>query len=169
MRSGLKKLDCAPSATGGYGSNMTCQTCKHTLRLTRTHEDGICPVQASFWCSQCSCYGHQPVDCDEARHVWRPRTLEELIPADVRERWGIDTETPIVWPARPITLEDAEREIAETNTIEVRYHGGKPDCRIREVMRQYKIPTVHKMEGNIQKLRSWAVSQGKKVRIIQEK
>jgi len=95
-----------------------------------------------------------------------------LIPADVRERWGIDTETPIIWNSptyRPVSIEDAEREVAETNTIEVRYRDGKQDSRIREVMRHYKIPTVHKMDGNIQKLRAWAVSQGKKVRLVQEK
>jgi hypothetical protein len=151
---------------------MTCTTCFNTLRLTRTHEDGVCPVRASMWCSQCSCYGHRPAECEEAKHVWRPRTLEELIPADVRERWGIDTETPIIWNSptyRPVSIEDAEREVAETNTIEVRYRDGKQDSRIREVMRHYKIPTVHKMDGNIQKLRAWAVSQGKKVRLVQEK
>ena len=142
------------------------------LGLTRTHDDGPCPVRASLWCSQCACYGHTPSECDEAKHVWRPRSLEELIPTDVRERWDIDTTTPIIWHAptcRPLTIEDAEREIAETNTIEIRYREGKQDNRIREVMRHLKIPTVHKMEGNIQKLRGWAVTNGKKVRLVQEK
>jgi len=68
-----------------------------------------------------------------------------------------------------LTLEDAEREIADLNTIEVRYREGKQDNKIREVMRALKIPTVHKMEGNIQKLRAHAVSLGKKVRLVQEK
>jgi hypothetical protein len=99
--------------------------------------------------------------------VWRPRTLEELIPEDVRERWDIDTTTHIQW-LRP-SLEDKEREIAETNTIEVRYREGKQDNKIREIMRSLKIPTVHKMEGNIQKLRGWAVANGKKVRLVQER
>jgi hypothetical protein len=98
--------------------------------------------------------------------VTRPRTLEELIPEDVRVRWGITTSTPIVWP-KP-TLAVKEREIAEINTIEVRYREGRQDSKIREVMRSYKIPTVHKMEGNIQKLREWAVENGKKVRLVQE-
>ena len=104
--------------------------------------------------------------------MWRPRYLEDLIPTDVRERWDIDTTTPIIWHAptcRPLTIEDAEREIAETNTIEIKYREGKQDNRIREVMRHLKIPTVHKMEGNIQKLRGWAVTNGKKVRLVQEK
>ena len=148
-----------------------CTTCKSMLGLARKHE-GACPVRASLWCSQCSCYGHRPSECDEAKHVWRPRTLEELIPVDVRERWDIDTETPIIWHApscRPLTVEDAEREIADTNTIEIRFREGKQDNRIREMMRQLKIPTVHKMDGNILKLRTWAVAHGKKVRLVQER
>ena len=140
------------------------------LGLTRTHEEE-CPVRASLWCSQCSCYGHLPADCDVAKHVWRPRTLEELIPADVRERWNITTETPIMWPTS-LSLEDTEREIADTNVIEVRYKDGRENGRqqaIIKVMKALKIPTVHKIEGNIQKLRTWAVANGKKVRLVQEK
>jgi hypothetical protein len=143
-----------------------CTTCIKYLGQRRDHEGEACPVAASFWCSQCGCYGHLPSTCDEVNHVERPRTLEELIPEDVRARWGITTSTPIIW-TKP-TLVTQEREIAETNTIEVRYREGKQDSKIREVMRTYKIPTVHKMDGNIQKLREWAVANGKKVRIIQE-
>ena len=144
-----------------------CTTCKATLGLNRVHSDGICPVRASFWCSQCGCYGHRPAECDEVNHVTRPRNIEDLIPSDVRERWGIETATPIVW-SWP-TLEDQEREIADINTIEVRYREGKMDAKIREVMRSLKVATVHKMDGNIEKLRTWAVRNGKKVRIVQEK
>lgn len=98
----------------------------------------------------------------------RPIHLEDLIPEDVRGRWGITTATPILW-TQP-SLEDKEREIADSNTIEIRYREGKsPDAPIREVMRSMKIPTVHKMDGNLIKLRMWAVAHGKKVRLIQEK
>lgn len=137
------------------------------LGLSRKHGDDPCPVKASFWCSQCGCYGHRPADCDTVTHVWRPRTLEELIPADVRARWDIDTSTPIVWQIP--SLEATEREIADHNTIEVRYRDGRMDNKIREVMRGLKIPTVHKMDGNLVKLRQWAVANGKKVCLIQEK
>lgn len=136
------------------------------LGLTRTHGEGVaCPVRGSLWCSQCSCYGHLPAACAKATHVWRPATLEELIPADVRERWALTTTTPILYSTKSQSLEDAEREIADSNTIEVVFR----DNRIREVMKALKIPTVHKMDGNIQKLRTWAVSNGKKVRLVQEK
>ncbi len=120
-------------------------------------------MQASVWCSQCGCYGHRPMDCDNEIMWTRPRTLEELIPEDVRNRWDIDTETPIQWLTP--SLADGEREIANSNTIEIRLRDGK----IREFMKANKILTVHKMEGNLQKLRQWAVSQGKKIRLIQDK
>ena len=97
----------------------------------------------------------------------RPCYLEDLIPADVRDRWDIDTQTPIVW-LRP-SVSDCEREIADLNTIEIRYPDGRMDARIRETMRRLGIATVHKMDGNLQKLRVWAVQHGKKVRLIQEK
>lgn len=144
-----------------------CATCRTTLGLARDHGEDACPVKASFWCSQCGCYGHRPSECKEVTHVIRPRTLEELIPADVRARWGINTETPIVWTKPSIDV--AEREIEDVNIIEVRYYDGKMDSRIREVMRAHKVPTVHKMDDNLLKLRKWALGQGKKVRLIQEK
>ena len=104
----------------------------------------------------------------------RPRTLEELIPADVRARWGIKTQTVIVWPTpSEMTLEDKEREIGEGSVIEIR-HGGplaiKLDAALRVFMKAQrpKIETVHKMEGNLLKVRMWAVAQGKKIRILQE-
>jgi hypothetical protein len=110
-------------------------------------------------------------------HVTRPETLEELIPADLRARWGIKTRTLIHYPAAvELTLEDAEREIGEGCTIEIR-HGSlsdgsvvKLDAALRSFMKAQrpKIETVHKMEGNIIKLRLWAVAQGKKIRLVQE-
>ncbi len=102
----------------------------------------------------------------------RPETLEELIPADVRARWGIKTRTLIHYPAATeITLEDAEREIGDGCIIEIR-HGTtlNLDAALRTFMKAQrpKIETVHKKEGNLLKLRLWAVAQGKKIRVIQE-
>jgi hypothetical protein len=155
----------------------SCYHCKKSLGLTRVHAPGApCPVVASLWCSGCSCYGHTTASCDAVSHVTRPETLEELIPADVRARWGIKTRTLIHYPAASeITLEDAEREIGEGSVIEIR-HGALPegpvklDAALRTFMKAQrpKIETVHKMEGNLIKLRLWAVAQGKKIRLVQE-
>jgi hypothetical protein len=105
--------------------------------------------------------------------MWtRPHSLEELIPSDVRERWRIQTQTKIEWTLP--TLDDSEREIAEINTIEIRYQEdqgkvNRLDGRLREFMKLNKIHTTHKMEDNIKTLRSWAIQQGKKIRLVQAK
>ena len=150
-----------------------CITCKTSLGLSRFHKESeSCPVQASLWCANCSCYGHTALSCEHFTHVTRPTTLEELIPADVRARWGIKTRTLIVWPTpSEMSLEDAEREIGEGSVIEIRHSPTlKLDAALRTFMKAQrpKIETVHKMDGNLLKLRMWAVTQGKKIRLIQE-
>jgi len=145
-----------------------CALCMKMIGGVRMHSDDACPVRASFWCSQCGCYGHLPEDCDEVVHVRRPRTLEELIPEDVRARWGISTTTLIPWE-KPADITEAEREIAESNTIEIRYREGRLDNKIRETMRLFKLPTVHKMDHNLVKLQKWAVYHGMKVSLVLEK
>ena len=150
--------------------SLPCKTCQSWLGLTRFHDE--CPVRASAWCSQCGCYGHRPSECGEEIMWTRPASLEELIPSDVRGRWGIQTQTKIEWSLP--TLDDSEREIAEINTIEIRYQedqgkGNRLDGRLREFMKLNKIHTTHKMEDNIKTLRSWAIQQGKKIRLVQGK
>lgn len=147
---------------------MICKTCYSVLGVHTAHDDGAtCPVAATYLCTQCGGHGHLASSCRITTHVRRPRTLEELIPPDVRARWGITTQTPIVW-SRP-TVTTMEREITDENTIEIKHQGNNRDAKIREVMRQHKVRTAHSMEDNIARLRSWAVSQGKKIRILQEK
>jgi len=121
-----------------------------------------CPVLGSIWCSQCSMYGHLGPDCQTVQHIRRPESLEELIPEDVRKRWGITTYTKINWLKSEL-LEDKEREISDVNIIEVRFTPGKQDRCIRDVMLSLKIDTVHKMSDNLNILRKWAVKNGKKV------
>jgi len=107
--------------------------------------------------------------------MWtRPATLEELIPNDIRERWGIQTSTRIKWS--PPTEEDAQREIANINTIEIRHQGKKnaalkqrtQDMAIRDYMHENKIATAQRGEDNIRILMKWAIDKGKKVVIIKE-
>ena len=150
-----------------------CIICKESLGIKRIHAvDELCPVQGSWFCSKCGNHGHLAKSCDEINHVAPLEYFEDLIRLlggdESLERWGLtDTKTPL--PKRELTLEVAEREIARTNTIDIVYREGKQDSRIREVMRHYKIPTVHKMEKNLIILRNWAVRQGKKVRLVQDK
>ena len=106
-------------------------------------------------------------------HVTRPRTLEELIPADVRERWGIKTSTLIVYPTE-MSLEDKEREIGDGCVIEIRYGGSlsvKLDAALQAFMKAQR-PKIEMaprdLAGKLLKVRLWAVAQGKKIRVIQE-
>jgi hypothetical protein len=150
----------------------SCALCWQKLRVQMIHDDKPCVTRESLWCSQCSCFGHEASECDEASHVERPRTLEELIPFDVRERWGITTSTPIVYHTpvrRPQTLEEKEREIAESNTVVIYYPKAQLDRCLREYMKKNKIDTTHSKEGNIKVLRQWLTDNGKKLRLEQEK
>lgn len=139
-----------------------CTICYEILNVVKNH-DPIkgCPVRASFWCSQCSCYGHRPEECDEKLCVRRPRCLEELIPEDIKIRWGIRSFTPIVFN-RAETLEEKEHEISPINSIFIT----NKDSEIRKFMRGQKISTVHKMSDNIRILREWAIGQGRKIVLI---
>jgi hypothetical protein len=111
--------------------------------------------------------------------VDRPATLEELIPEELRERWGIDTRTEIAWSAgaaAPLIVK--ETEIANTNSIEIHYSakGGREtglDAQLRKYMKANGIVnatghTEHATAANLQRLREWAVGQGKKVRLLVE-
>jgi hypothetical protein len=155
----------------------SCVTCKAWLRLERVHA-GECPVRAGAYCTHCSCMGHIATECDDRRvMVDRPATLEELIPEEVRTRWGIDTRTDIAWPAKTALI-DLEEQIAESNTIEIRYSVGAGreaglDARLRQFMKTHRIVnsaghTEHATNANLLKLREWAVAQGKKVRLVEE-
>jgi hypothetical protein len=98
----------------------------------------------------------------------RPRTLEELIPVEVRKRWGITTSTPIALPGPP-SLERLESEIPAFNTIAIRYYvkesPGKMgiDKTIRKYMRGVRLPTKRTLNENRLKLREWAVRNGQKI------
>lgn len=125
--------------------------------------------------------GHIPVECDtpEVGMVDRPATLEELIPEELRERWGIDTRTEIAWTSSAATpLIVKETEIANINAIEIRYSvkGGREmglDAQLRKYMKTHGIVnatghTEHATAANLLRLRDWAVTQGKKVRLVVE-
>jgi len=88
--------------------------------------------------------------------------LEELIPADVRERWDIQTTTPILWP-KQLDILRAECEIADVNSITVCFRDGQRDNKIREMMKSLGIATVHKMDANVEKLRTWCIQHGRRL------
>ena len=82
-------------------SSPSCTICLRWVGLTVYHVDEACPTAPSVFCQQCHSYGHSASLCpDEWPHWTRPTTLEELIPADVRHRYGIRTATPLAFTAK---------------------------------------------------------------------
>lgn len=72
-------------------------------------------------CRKCCNTGHVESECvvDDLFHWKRPLTLEELIPADVRERWNITTSTPIDWSNSKRDEDAKKRELHECNIIRI--------------------------------------------------
>jgi len=96
---------------------MACPNCKVSTGRELSHSNGECPQAVSFLCRRCNTRGHMTRHCKESWPQWeRPTTLEELIPPDIRIRYGITTHTPIVYDTNrgdPGT----ERELERINEI----------------------------------------------------
>lgn len=79
---------------------MVCAGCKVLTGQEVTHPNKECPQAYSFLCRRCNHRGHMTRHCTEEWPQWeRPTTLEELIPADVRIRYNIQTHTEIRFEA----------------------------------------------------------------------
>lgn len=98
---------------------MACPICKKYLGKLLIHP-GECPQATSVLCRRCHHRGHMTNQCSESRwpQYERPTTLEELIPAYMRARYGITSHTKIEFPTKR-SLPDTEHELGEVNTIEV--------------------------------------------------
>ena len=114
------------------------------------------------------------MDSSKVLMVERPATLEELIPEEVRERWGISSRTEIEWSeSKPTDIDLIEAEIAENNTIEIRYSakGGWDsglNKQLEKFIKAHGLPSSSSKDTKLLRLRQWAVSQGKKIRIVEE-
>lgn len=106
--------------------------------------------------------------CSEKWPQWeRPTSLEELIPADIRLKYGIITSTPFTIPY-PRGTEGSDVELSEVNTMIVPENYNE----LKEFIDKYKIK-VEKVtkESKVQCLkavRSWCVSQGYRIIIKAE-
>lgn len=81
----------------GLGTMSACVTCLECTGLSEFHDERGCPVLPSILCQQCHAYGHFTNQCPEDWSHWtRPTSLEELIPAFLRDQYSITTSTPFV-------------------------------------------------------------------------
>lgn len=98
--------------------------------------------------------------CSEGRaDAERPTYLEELIPYDIRQRWGLHTMTPISF-ILPRGAPGTESEISAINTITI----PEEYSDLKEFIREHKI-TVTKITKEsksdcIKAIKAWANARG---------
>ncbi len=139
----------------------SCSTCFQLTGLQRQHADAEpCPLLQTLFCRRCHTRGHATASCDEPWESWeRPTCLEELIPWDVRESWGIDSVTTTEF-AEPRGAAGTQRELVVE--IEV----PREDKPMRAFMDARKLDTTRKTEDNMQRIREWAHKFGYRMVLV---
>lgn len=136
---------------------MSCAICKKWAGRAVEHTTP-CPLASSMTCSRCFQRGHMTEQCSEGM-MEHPSCLEDLIPANLRNRWGIHTVTPLIIPAN----HPAEQKIAPINTVQV------PDdyTEMKEFIREHRIDVEKKTKESIANCRKaiidWAKLRGYRV------
>ena len=134
---------------------MICKTCYIWTGISVEHEE--CELRATLVCRRCCCSGHSTADCDYD-NIIQPTCLEDLIPNDLKDRYGITTNTEYV-----NVMEDKKKAhpIRSLDII-------NQDKWIREFMKNQSIHTSRKREDNIAKILEWASKCGLNVRFLNE-
>jgi hypothetical protein len=133
---------------------MPCDTC---LLWTGRHvEHAECPIKADLVCRRCCGSGHTTSECDFAPEI-HPTHLEELIPHDVRERYGITTRTEYVRPPVPV-------DPHPIRCIEII----NQDKWIRDFMKHQHLSTARKREENLARIMEWAAGCGLNIRLLNQ-
>lgn len=139
----------------------SCNICKKYTGRVVEHGLSGCSLALSTSCRRCHHRGHLTSDCTGGFPQWeRPSSLEELIPADVRRRFGIITHTAIAWTA-PRGAEGTETELGAINEVNIPY----TYTAYSEFIKRHKI----KVEGKVTKgsltecvksVKNWCVTHG---------
>ena len=116
-----------------------------------------CPLRASLVCRKCCCAGHSTSECDYD-NICSPNYIEDLIPVDVKERYGIISNTEYT------ICSDRKRLIHPIRNLDII----NQDKWIREFMKNQNIHTSRKREDNIAKILEWAAKCGLNVRFLNE-
>ena len=142
---------------------MSCPSCKVLTGRDIAHANNECPQAHSFLCRRCNTRGHMTRYCKENWPQWeRPTTLEELIPPDIKMRYGITTHTQIIFPTKrgdPGT----DREMDRINEIYI-------PTNYNELMKFKELHgitvetvTKYKEENVIAAIKKWGVSHGYRI------
>lgn len=127
-----------------------------------------CPAAKNAKCRRCHNRGHFASDCKEGYAHWeRPTCIEELIPVDLRIRYGIRMGTcPEMVFAKPRGAETLHELADETNTIELPPLDDKEFYKkTDEVITLYNIPvktkTKESKESRLKAIQEWCVNHGR--------
>jgi hypothetical protein len=143
---------------------MVCNLCLTYLGKTVTHDGGGCEFGASTLCRRCHTRGHLTRDCSTAAPYEIPTTLEELIPADIRLKYGITTHTVF----KP-KFADPEDRIPDINRIEI--PADPSYAELGAILEMYKIKVTDKVTkeptaARMDALHKWATSHGYRIVMV---
>ena len=142
---------------------MVCKNCQVFIGKDIIHPNDECPHASSFLCRRCHVRGHLTRNCTENWPQWeRPTTFEELIPSDIKLRYGITTSTPICYPkarGEPGT----EVELNDINEIVIpEDYNLLNDFAIKNKIKVEKV-TKPSLEKCIVAIKHWGVSHGYRI------
>ena len=121
-------------------------------------EHDSCPVKESLQCRRCCGSGHSSGDCTMNSAVIYPAYLEELIPQDVKDMYGITTQTEVAKPVHEIEPHDVRSFDVINN-----------DKWLRAFLKQHNLHTGRKASDNLLAVENWAKAQGLKIHFINQK
>jgi hypothetical protein len=73
-----------------------CSICKPILKNVKIqHNEMLCPLRNSYYCSTCAKYGHLTAECPAkpSRFYTEPAYVEQLIAPSILKEYGITTRT----------------------------------------------------------------------------
>ena len=134
---------------------MPCETCRLWLGKNVEHE--ICLLKADLRCRRCCGSGHSSSECTIKSMNVYPTYIEELIPQDIKDMYGITTQTAYT----------KSEKIIEPHPIR-RIDIVNSDKWLREFMKYQRLQTARKREDNLTKIFEWAHANGLKIHLINE-
>jgi hypothetical protein len=131
--------------------------------LSIVHGDNGCPLSKSILCRRCHNKGHMTMHCSDRWSHWeRPTTLEELIPVDVRMRYGIQTHTRLEFD-KPRGADGTEKELHSCAEIII----PEDYSDLKEFVERHKISVEKKTKESrmacIKAIQEWGVSHGYRI------
>ena len=118
------------------------------------HEE--CPFRASLVCRRCCSSGHTSTDCTYTNTI-HPLYIEDLIPNDIKDHYGISTHTTYMKPHVPVQPHAVQ-------CIEIK----NDDKWIRQFMKNKHIQTARKQDDNLKKITEWANGCGLYIRLTNQ-